>query len=63
MYSLDPTHKYNISRRTPNMKISYYVKDGFSSDFTGNMKKLEREVEDAWVEVWNQRNRRRLNEN
>ena len=49
MYSLEPTHKYNIQRRTPNMKISYYVKDSFSSDFTGNLKKLEREVEDVYV--------------
>lgn len=49
LYSLEPTHKYNIQRRTPNMKISYYVKDSFSSDFTGNLKKLEREVEDVYV--------------
>merc|ERR1719225_578449 len=40
LYSLEPTHKYNIQRRTPNMKISYYVKDSFSSDFPGNLKKL-----------------------
>ena len=49
LYNLEPTHKYNIQRRTPNMKISYYVKDSFNSDFTGNLKKLEREVEDVYV--------------
>jgi len=50
IYNLDPTHKYNIQRRTTNLKISYYVKDSFSADFTGSLKKLEREVEDVYVQ-------------
>ena len=50
IYNLDPTHKYNIQRRTTNLKISYYVKDSFSADFTGSLKKLEREVEDVHVQ-------------
>ena len=50
IYNLDPTHKYNIQRRTTNLKVSYYVKDSFSADFTGSLKKLEREVEDVYVQ-------------
>ena len=50
LYNLEPTHKYNIQRRTTNLKISYYVKDSFSSDFTGSLKKLEREVEDVYIQ-------------
>ena len=41
LYNLEPTHKYNIS---------YYVKDSFSSDFTGSLKKLEREVENVYIQ-------------
>merc|ERR1719394_915839 len=50
LYNLEPTHKYNIQRRTTNLKISYYVQDSFSSDFTGSLKKLEREVEDVYIQ-------------
>ena len=50
IYNLEPTHKYNIQRRTTNLKISYYVKDSFSADFTGSLKKLEREVEDVYIQ-------------
>jgi len=50
LYNLEPTHKYSIQRRTTNLKISYYVKESFSSDFTGSLKKLEREVEDVYIQ-------------
>ena len=32
------------------MKISYYVKESFSTDFTGSLRKLEREIEDVYIQ-------------
>lgn len=50
LYNLEPSHKYNIQRKTTNLKISYYVKDSFSTDFTGSLRKLEREIEDVYIQ-------------
>jgi len=50
LYNLEPSHKYNIQRKTTNLKISYYVKESFSTDFTGSLRKLEREIEDVYIQ-------------
>merc|ERR1719210_783476 len=50
LYNLEPTHKYSIQRRTTNLKISYYVKDSFSSEFTGSLRKLERQIEEEYIQ-------------
>ena len=31
--------KYNVKRVTSNLRIPYYVKDSFSSDFSGSLRK------------------------
>jgi len=49
-YNLEPTHKYNIQRKTSNMRISYYVKESFHSEFTGNLRKLERQIEEEYIQ-------------
>lgn len=50
LYNLEPTHKYNIQRKTTNMKISYYVKENFHSEFTGSLRKLERQIEEEYIQ-------------
>jgi len=50
LYNLEPTHKYNIQRKTNNMKISYYVKENFHSEFTGSLRKLERQIEEEYIQ-------------
>jgi len=50
LYNLDPTHKYNIQRKTSNMRISYYVKENFHSEFTGSLRKLERQIEEEYIQ-------------
>jgi len=50
LYNLEPTHKFNIQRKTSNMRISYYVKENFHSEFTGSLRKLERQIEDEYIQ-------------
>lgn len=50
LYNLEPTHKYNIQRKTSNMRISYYVKESFHSEFTGSLRKLERQIEEEYIQ-------------
>jgi len=50
LYNLEPTHKYNIQRKTTNMRISYYVKENFHSEFTGSLRKLERQIEEEYIQ-------------
>jgi len=50
LYNLEPTHKFNIQRKTANMRISYYVKENFHSEFTGSLRKLERQIEEEYIQ-------------
>lgn len=49
VYSLQPSHKYSTQRKTSNMRISYYVKDNFHTEFTGSLRKLELNVEEDYM--------------
>jgi DnaJ family protein B protein 12 len=49
LYSFDQTHKYTVMRRTTNIKVSYFVKDSFHQEFTGSLRKLERQIEDDFL--------------
>jgi len=49
LYSFDHTHKYNVQRRTSNIKISYYVKETFIQEYTGSLRRLERQIEDDYI--------------
>lgn len=49
LYSFDHTHKYTVQRRTPNIKISYYVKESFHQEYTGSLRRLERQIEDDYI--------------
>ena len=54
MYHLQPSAKYNVKRVTSNLRIPYYVKDSFSSDFSGSLRKLESSIEDDYLNVLRQ---------
>lgn len=49
IYSFDLSHKYNVQRITSNLKVNYFVKDTFHQDFTGSLRRLEKQVEDEYV--------------
>ncbi|XP_063585179.1 dnaJ homolog subfamily B member 12-like [Penaeus indicus] len=48
-YSLSPTSKYSVQRTTSNLGVSYYVKPDFSTDYQGNIRRLEQHVEEDYV--------------
>lgn len=39
LYNLQPSAKYNVKRATANLRVPYYVKDSFSTDFTGSLRR------------------------
>ncbi|XP_060648841.1 dnaJ homolog subfamily B member 12 [Drosophila nasuta] len=49
MYSLSPSHKYSVKRETNGLKIPYYVKDNFYSEYQGSVARLEESVEEDFV--------------
>ncbi|KAH8337630.1 hypothetical protein KR074_000877 [Drosophila pseudoananassae] len=49
MYSLTPSHKYSVKRETNGLKIPYYVKDNFYSEYQGSVARLEESVEEDFV--------------
>lgn len=49
IYSLQPSHKYSIERKTNTYKISYYVKDNFHSEYQGSLGRLEASVEEEYI--------------
>lgn len=49
IYSLQPSHKYNVPRKTNSMKIPYYVKDNFHTEYQGSVGRLEASVEEEYI--------------
>uniref|UniRef100_A0A1L8EI59 Putative molecular chaperone dnaj superfamily n=1 Tax=Haematobia irritans TaxID=7368 RepID=A0A1L8EI59_HAEIR len=49
IYSLTPSHKYSVKRETNSMKIPYYVKDNFYSEYQGSVGRLEESVEEDFI--------------
>ncbi|CAG7668728.1 unnamed protein product [Allacma fusca] len=61
VYSLVRTQKYNVKRTTGELEVPYYVKESFTSDFQGNLKRLESGIEEEYIanlrnECFKQRN-------
>jgi len=54
LYSLQPSQKYNVKRATSNLRIPYYVKDSFSADFTGSLRRLESSIEEDYLNTLRQ---------
>ncbi|XP_058823812.1 dnaJ homolog subfamily B member 14-like [Topomyia yanbarensis] len=49
MYSLQQTVTYSVERRTLNLKIPYYVKHNFVSEYQGSLSRLEHSVEEEYI--------------
>ncbi|XP_022214648.1 dnaJ homolog subfamily B member 12 isoform X1 [Drosophila obscura] len=49
MYSLTPSHKYSVKRETNGLKVPYYVKENFYSEYQGSVARLEESVEEDFV--------------
>ncbi len=41
--------QYSIQRKTTHMRISYYVKENFHQEFTGSLRRLERQIEEEYM--------------
>ncbi|XP_037916343.1 dnaJ homolog subfamily B member 14 isoform X2 [Hermetia illucens] len=49
IYSLTPTSKYSVQRRTNNLRVPYYVKDNFHTEYQGSVGRLEASVEEDFI--------------
>lgn len=49
IYSLQPNHKYNVARKTNSLKIPYYVKENFHTEYQGSVLRLEASVEEEYI--------------
>ncbi|ODN02863.1 DnaJ subfamily B member 14 [Orchesella cincta] len=60
-YSLTRTQKYNVKRTTADLEVPYYVKETFTNDFQGNLRRMESAIEEEYItnlrnECYKQRN-------
>lgn len=51
VYSLQPSSKYSIMRRTHRWNVAYYVKPTFNEDFQGSLHSLENVIEEEYVQL------------
>lgn len=49
IYSLTPSQKFSVARKTNQLKIPYYVKDNFHSEYQGSVGRLEASVEEEYL--------------
>lgn len=49
IYSLTPSHKFNVPRKTNNLKVPYFVKENFHSEYQGSVGRLEASVEEEYL--------------
>ncbi|XP_034937186.1 dnaJ homolog subfamily B member 12 [Chelonus insularis] len=49
LYSLHPNAKYSIQRTTQELKIPYYVKENFHTEYQGSLRRLEISVEEEFI--------------
>ncbi|XP_038220940.1 dnaJ homolog subfamily B member 14-like [Zerene cesonia] len=49
VYSLSPNAKYPVPRETVNLKVPYYVKENFHTDYQGSLKRLEMAIEEEYI--------------
>ncbi|VEN35058.1 unnamed protein product [Callosobruchus maculatus] len=48
-YSLQASSKYPIQRHTQNLRIPYYVKENFHTEYQGSVRRLELSVEEEYI--------------
>ncbi|XP_058807017.1 dnaJ homolog subfamily B member 12 [Phymastichus coffea] len=49
VYSLHQSSKYSTQRITQNLKVPYYVKDNFQTEYKDNLRRLEHSVEEEYM--------------
>ncbi|EFN84225.1 dnaJ homolog subfamily B member 12 isoform X2 [Harpegnathos saltator] len=49
VYSLHSNSKYSVSRTTQGLKIPYYVKENFHSEYQGSLRRLEISIEEEFM--------------
>ncbi|XP_041968176.1 dnaJ homolog subfamily B member 14 [Aricia agestis] len=49
VYSLQPTPKYPVPRETISLKVPYYVKENFHTDYQGSLRRLEMAIEEEYI--------------
>ncbi|CAG4958321.1 unnamed protein product [Colias eurytheme] len=49
VYSLSPNAKYPVPRDTVNLKVPYYVKENFHTDYQGSLRRLEMAIEEEYI--------------
>lgn len=49
VYSLHSNAKYSVSRTTQGLKVPYYVKENFHTEYQGSLRRLEISVEDEYL--------------
>ncbi|XP_047542344.1 dnaJ homolog subfamily B member 12 [Vanessa atalanta] len=49
VYSLSPSPKYPVPRETVNLKVPYYVKENFHTDYQGSLRRLEMAIEEEYL--------------
>ncbi|XP_055935754.1 dnaJ homolog subfamily B member 14-like [Argiope bruennichi] len=48
-YSLTKSLKYPYEKRTSNLRVPYYVKENFASEYQGSVQRLEAQVEEEYI--------------
>ncbi|KAL0808312.1 hypothetical protein ABMA28_012803 [Loxostege sticticalis] len=49
VFSLTPSSKYPVARETANLKVPYYVKENFHTDYQGSLRRLEMSIEEEYL--------------
>ncbi|XP_049883141.1 dnaJ homolog subfamily B member 12 isoform X2 [Pectinophora gossypiella] len=49
VFSLTPTAKHPVPRETNNLKVPYYVKENFHTDYQGSLRRLEMAIEEEYI--------------
>ncbi|KAI8427226.1 hypothetical protein MSG28_014824 [Choristoneura fumiferana] len=49
VYSLAPQAKYPVPRETVSLKVPYYVKENFHTDYQGSLRRLEMAIEEEYI--------------
>ncbi|KAL4239655.1 DnaJ (Hsp40) [Mactra antiquata] len=49
VFSLNRSDKYSAQRKTAQLHIPYYVKQDFTANFAGDLRRIERQVEEEFV--------------
>ncbi|XP_072941413.1 dnaJ homolog subfamily B member 14 [Epargyreus clarus] len=49
VFSLAPNSKYPVPRETVNLKVPYYVKENFHTDYQGSLRRLEMAIEEEYI--------------